>query len=276
MENKRLLLSLIANKNTNSNLQISAITDEERETQVLPLKVEPKGFRHFIDFSVNKDTIYNFNVLYRTIDDNTFYRLRIFRNTANRILNDLERLLEEPHGCFEQTSSTTYPNYFVLNYLKSKGKVDEKLEQKALKNLKHGYNRLVNFETSENGFSLFGSNPANVSLTAFGLLEFNDLKNVINVDEKMLERTKKFVLSKRNLNGTFNLSDYESYGTKAEYYWAKQAYILYALASIGLKNEISKQYEVILNHNKATGDAYQMALLANVAFDLGKNKITKH
>jgi len=32
---------------------------------------------------------------------------------------------------------------------------------------------------------------------------------------------------------------------------------LYALASIGLKNEISKQYEVILNHNKATGDAYK-------------------
>ena len=272
MENKRLLLSLIANKNTNSNLQISAITDEERETQVLPLKVEPKGFRHFIDFSVNKDTVYKFNVLDRTIDDNTFYRLRIFKNTANKILNDLDRLLEEPHGCFEQTSSTTYPNYFVLQYLKSKGKVDEKLEQKALKNLKHGYNRLVNFETSENGFSLFGSNPANVSLTAFGLLEFNDLKNVINVDEKMIERTKKFVLSKRNPNGTFNLSDYESYGTKTEYYWAKQAYILYALASIGLKNEISKQYEVILNHNKATGDAYQMALLANVAFDLGKKQ----
>jgi hypothetical protein len=67
------------------------------------------------------------------------------------------------------------------------------------------------------------------------LLEFNDLKNVINVDEKMIERTKKFVLSKRNSNGTFNLSDYESYGTKTEYYWAKQAYILYALASIGLK-----------------------------------------
>ena len=156
----------------------------------------------------------------------TYYRLRIFRNTANKILNDLDRLLEEPHGCFEQTSSTTYPNYFVLNYLKSKGKVDENLEQKALKNLKHGYNRLVNFETSENGFSLFGSKPANVSLTAFGLMEFNDLKNVIHVDEKMLERTKKFVLSKRNPNGTFNLSNYESYGTKTEYYWAKQAYIL--------------------------------------------------
>ena len=273
MENRRLLLPLLANRSTNSNLQISAITDDERETQVLPLKVEPKGFRHFIDFSVNRDTVYQFNVLDRTIDDNTYYRLRIFRNTANRILNDLERLLDEPHGCFEQTSSTTYPNYFVLQYLKSKGKVDEKLEQKALKNLKHGYNRLVNFETSENGFSLFGSKPANVSLTAFGFMEFNDLKNVLNVDEKMLERTKNFVLSKRNPNGTFNLSNYESYyDKKSEYYWAKQAYILYALSSIGLKEDISKQYEVILNHNKATDDAYQMALLANVAFDLGKKQ----
>ena len=61
-----------------------------------------------------------------------------------------------------------------------------------------------------------------------------------NVDEKMIERTKKFVLSKRNPNGTFNLSNYESYDTKTEYYWAKQAYILYALSSIGLKDEISK------------------------------------
>lgn len=271
LENRRLLLPLVANQYVNSNLQISAITEDERETQVLPIKVEPKGFRHSVDFSINKDTVYQFNVLERTIEDNTYYKLRVYKNTAYKILNDLERLLEEPHGCFEQTSSTTYPNYFVLQYLKSKGKVSNELESKAIKNLKYGYNRLVNFETSENGFSLFGSNPANVSLTAFGLMEFNDLKNVINVDEKMIERNKKFVLSKRNPNGTFNLSDYESYhDKKSEYYWAKQAYILYALSSIGIKNEISKQYEVSLKHNSATGDAYQMALLANVAFNLGK------
>src|SRR5262249_22902886 len=44
-------------------------------------------------------------------------RLRLFRGALDQSRDGLEGLLREPHGCFEQTSSTTYPNLLVLSLL---------------------------------------------------------------------------------------------------------------------------------------------------------------
>jgi len=39
------------------------------------------------------------------------------------VVEGLDALLRMPYGCFEQTSSTTYPNVLVLDYLKTSGQV---------------------------------------------------------------------------------------------------------------------------------------------------------
>ena len=45
--------------------------------------------------------------------------LRLFRGASDQAVDGLEGMLREPHGCFEQTSSTTYPNLLVLQLLKA-------------------------------------------------------------------------------------------------------------------------------------------------------------
>ena len=109
-------------------------------------------------------------------------RVRLFRGAADQALDGLEGMLREPYGCFEQTSSTTYPNILVLDYLKRSEKARPEIEAKALKLIQAGWQRLVTFEVTGGGFSWFGRPPANQILTAYGLMEFHDMAQVFEVD----------------------------------------------------------------------------------------------
>ncbi len=133
-------------------------------------------------------------------------QLKLFKTLEGQLLDGIESMLREPYGCFEQTSSTTYPNIFVLKYLRESGKSNKAIEEKALGYIERGYKRLIGFETSMNGFEWFGHTPPHEALTAYGLLEFTDMQEFINVDKQMLERTKKFLLGRRDGKGSFSLS----------------------------------------------------------------------
>ena len=111
-------------------------------------------------------------------------------------------MLREPYGCFEQTSSSTYPNIYVLKYLKESGRSNADIEKKALGYIERGYKRLIGFETAQNGFEWFGHAPPHEALTAYGLMEFTDMQEFIAVDKKMLQRTKQFLLDRRDGNGS--------------------------------------------------------------------------
>ena len=66
-----------------------------------------------------------------------------------------------PYGCFEQTSSATYPNVLVLNYLETQ-RADQPVSSWQAENLiSLGYQRLLTFEVpgEPGGFSLFGDPP---------------------------------------------------------------------------------------------------------------------
>ena len=45
-------------------------------------------------------------------------QVQVFPSTLADLQKGLEALLREPDGCFEQTSTSNYPNVLILNYLK--------------------------------------------------------------------------------------------------------------------------------------------------------------
>ena len=65
-----------------------------------------------------------------------------------------DAMLRAPNGCFEQTSSSTYPNVMVLQYLKGTGQVTPQIEQQAVDYIAKGYQRLLSFEVPGGGYSL--------------------------------------------------------------------------------------------------------------------------
>ena len=115
----------------------------------------------------------------------------------------MDSLLRMPFGCFEQTSSSTYPNVLALDYMKRTKKATPEVSAKAEGFIATGYQRLVTFEVPGGGFSWFGSAPANKILTSYGLMEFGDMSKVHDVDPNLIQRTQQWLANQQQPDGSW-------------------------------------------------------------------------
>jgi len=175
----------------------------------------------------------------------------------------LERLIREPYGCFEQTSSTTYPLVMAQQYFLTHADVDPDLVTRSAEMLDKGYARLISFETENNGYEWFGSTPPHEALTAYGLLEFDDMAEVREVDQDMIARTRGWLMDRRDGKGSFKLDSkaLDSFGRAPQD--TTDAYAVWALLESGsdpadLKPELDKVIKTALGSK----DTYQQALAA--------------
>jgi uncharacterized protein YfaS (alpha-2-macroglobulin family) len=129
---------------------------------------------------------------------------KVYPATFTQLVEGLDSIFQMPHGCFEQTSSTTYPSVLALDYLKRMQKSSPAVEAKARQYIHIGYQRLLSFEIPpDGGFDWFGRPPANRTLTAYGLMEFDDMARVHDVDPNLLQRTRNWLLSQRGADGSW-------------------------------------------------------------------------
>ncbi len=232
------------------------------------IEVCAKGFPVSASFSGDAlDKSFNFNInepLAKTIKA----ELTAYLSVLSDLTEGMESIFREPHGCFEQTSSSTYPNILALNFLQETGDPNAEIKKKALDYIDKGYKRLIGFESKSGGFEIFGGDPGSERLTAYGLMEFSDMKKVYNnVDEKMFLRNKTWLLSKRNGKGSFTANMTSGYDQK--YKEMINAYIIYALSEIGEKN-IDLEFQTAYKEAIKSEDNYQIGLMANAAFNLNK------
>ena len=125
-------------------------------------------------------------------------------------IEGMDSILRMPSGCFEQVSSSLYPDIMVLEYLESLGSNDENdnLKTKAKDYINVGYQKLLTYEVpgEPGGFSLYGRPKAETVLTAYGLMELKDLSKVYDIDEKVLKRMEKFLESQTTKQNEFDLA----------------------------------------------------------------------
>jgi TonB-dependent SusC/RagA subfamily outer membrane receptor len=270
LESGRLFVEMQTDKLISSNIQFTVKSGEFRETMILPLKVEEKGFPYYFSIVNNRSENIKINIP-EYVNGSFEASYYVYENSALQMFEDIERLKREPYGCFEQLSSTIYPNVFILDYLRSTKKMDPGTEYNAVRNMKKGFEKMLSYKNRDGGFSYFSSSGSDVALSAFALLQFNDLKKYVKIDPKLIQNLSSFILSKKNSNGLFEVRrNYESRSTYSEYSWSRNMYILYALSKLGFKNEIQDTYEISLKRALATKDSYQLALMANASSNLGK------
>ena len=104
--------------------------------------------------------------------------VKIYPGVMGQVLEGAEGMLRMPGGCFEQTSSSAYPNILVVDYIKKARVASPELLMKAEQYLNVGYQRLLTFERPGGGFDWWGSGPPLIWLSAYGLQEFNDMAKV--------------------------------------------------------------------------------------------------
>ncbi len=212
-------------------------------------------------------------------------RLEVYPTTMSDLVKGLESVLREPYGCFEQTSTSNYPNVMVLNYLNETNQANPQAAQKAKQLIDQGYAKLTAFECPDTplklkrGFEWFGSaDMAHEALTAYGLLQFKDMARVHPVDPDLIKRTQEYLLARKDGTGGFlrNGRALDHFGGAPKH--TTDAYIVWALVEsdpddtekLDLKKEIEALKKQAMNEDSAAGkDAYFLALTANILLQRG-------
>ncbi len=196
-------------------------------------------------------------------------QVQVFPSTLADLQSGLEGLLREPHGCFEQASTSNYPNLLILDYLKESDQAKPEVERQAREKLARGYAKLTSFEcrnlakNKREGYEWFGgAAPPHEALTAYGLLQFRDMARVYDVDPEMLRRTRDYLLNQRDGQGGFrrNPRALDSFGRAPED--VTNAYIVWALTESG-PDDVTKELDALAAKAKASQDPYFLALVAN-------------
>jgi len=234
------------------------------------VEIVPDGKEFLISESGHlKDTIrHTISIPKKAIDDASKIFVKVYPGVLSQVVEGLDKMLRMPFGCFEQTSSVTYPNILVLDYMKTSGKITPEIQMKAEGFINAGYQRLVSFEVPGGGFEWFGKAPAHRILTAYGLMEFYDMSKVYEVDPAIIHRTQRWLAEGQEKDGSYKPSKggirEGAINKFTDDVFRNTAYITWALAATGYEGpEVGKGVEYIRKHLDDMKDNYTIALTAN-------------
>jgi uncharacterized protein YfaS (alpha-2-macroglobulin family) len=239
--------------------EIEVIPNGREQSQVFNGRLEGT-VQHQIDFPAN------------AIPDASKIFVRLYPGPLSQVIEGMDSLLRMPFGCFEQTSSSTYPDVLALDYMKRTKKLTPEVHAKAEGYIANGYQRLLTFEVPGGGFSWFGQAPANKILTAYGLMEFYDMSKVYDVDPKLIQRTQQWLAGQQQEDGSWKPdTSFINEGATDRYnsdVLRITAYIGWSLENTGYQGKaVEGAQQFVQSHSSAKLDAYTLAVVANFAAD---------
>ncbi len=236
------------------------------------LDVQPAGFPHENSaggvLESNGSKSFEFTIPADMVRGSASSKVAVYPTPLASLTDALQSLLHEPNGCFEQTSSTSYPMVMAQQYFLTHTGIDPALVEKARNLLDVSYKKLTGFESPAKGYEWFGADPGHEALTAYGLMQFTDMAQVRNIDKDMVARTKAWLLSRRDGKGGFsrNARALDSFGGAPPD--TTNAYIVWALTESGEKN-LDKEIAAVKASAGSTQDSYIVALAANILHSTG-------
>jgi len=203
--------------------------------------------------------------------------VRLYPGPMSQVVEGMDSILRMPNGCFEQTSSSTYPNVLALDYIKRTKKLTPEIHAKAEGYIANGYQRLLTFEVPGGGFSWFGQAPANKILTAYGLMEFSDMSKVYDVDSRLIARTQQWLAGEQQKDGSWKPdTQFINEGATNRYntdVLRITAYIAWSLKNTGYQGEaVERAKRFIEAHMAEKADTYTLAVIANFAARYGSDR----
>ncbi len=251
------------------NLTVIARGTEQSDAIKREVLVEPDGqlFEQNFSDQLKAEARHNINFPANAIPGSTALLVKVYPGLMSQVVEGLDSIFRMPSGCFEQTSSTTYPNVMVLDYMKATNQITPEIQMKAEGFINQGYQRLVTYEVPGGGFEWFGNTPAHIILTAYGLMEFYDMSRVYEVDPALIKRTQDWLAAQQQADGSWKPN--ERYLDAVAAAFAKDlvrntAYVTWALARSAYKGPaLDKALAYLEKHQDEAKDAYSLALLAN-------------
>jgi len=253
-------------------LALNASAGPYRDSVSRILDIQPLGFPYERTkggtLESNSSSSFEFALPETIIHGSVSFSAIVYPTPLANMTEALQSLLRQPNGCFEQTSSTSYPMVMAQQYFITHTGVDPAVVEKARTLLDASYKRLTGFESPKKGYEWFGADPGHEALTAYGLMQFTDMSHVRDVDREMIQRTRAWLLARRDGNGGFNRSAkaIDSFGGAPQD--TTNAYITWALVESG-EQGLEKEIAFVKASAAASQDSYIVALAANILYETG-------
>ncbi len=246
-----------------------------QDTVSRKLNVKPKGFPIEVSFGgviePGKPVVHTVDIPKGVVPFSVVSNTGVYPTPLANMTEALERMIQDPYGCFEQTSSTSYPLTMAQQYFLSHTNVNPKLVETSRQKLDAGYKKLVGFWCPDKGYEWFGENPGHEALTAFGLLHFSDMSKVRDVDQNMVASTRAWLLKQKDGQGGFSRKR-RSLHTWIEDKDCSNAYIIWALLETGQSAaDLKAELASLKTAADTSKNNYVVALAAN-AFYLAGDK----
>ena len=239
-----------------------------RDAVTRPLHVVPPGFPKVSSYSGQLSGPQELTVKLpqQWVPGSLEVSLNVFPSSLADLQKGLDGILQEPTGCFEQASTSNYPNVMTMQYMQQHDAADPAVIARTKDLLKSGYARLTGYECKQHGYEWFGGDPGHEALTAYGLMQFRDMEKVFDVDPVMLGRTAEWLLARRDGHGGFqrNPRALDSFGQAPAD--VTDAYITWALTESG-QSGIDAEVKHTLELGGKSDDAYLVALAAAAALN---------
>jgi uncharacterized protein YfaS (alpha-2-macroglobulin family) len=243
------------------------------------LSVKPSGFPTEVTFGgliePDKPVEQEITIPGGVVSESMVSNTAVYPTPLANMTEALQRMIQDPNGCFEQTSSTSYPLTMAQQYFLSHANVDPKLVETSREKLDAGYKRLVGFWCPDRGYEWFGQNPGHEALTAFGLMHFTDMAQVREVDQNMIATTRGWLLNQKDGQGGFSRKR-RSLHTWIEDKDDSNAYIEWALLESGSQpSELKPEINSLKAAAAKSQNSYVVALAANALFIAGEKTDAK-
>lgn len=232
-EKKMIEVQMIASKITSASefvygFALNGNIEEKKQT----IQIKPGGFKVGKKYASDEKEVSNLYFdLRNAIPGTEEVGILLAGDPVKDALKGIESIVREPYGCFEQVSSSSYPNILVMDYLQQSGQnFDNPIYNRAYAATQNAFEKLKGYETSSGGFDLYGRAPGDVLLSAFGILQFADMKRIANIgDDRMMDRSIKWLLKKVRTDGYYD-ETVKYYSNQQNE--VRQAYISYAIAKV--------------------------------------------
>jgi len=260
---------------------LARMKDDPAHADVVVREIEviPNGREQAVVFNGRLDNAVQHQITFPagSLPDASKIVVRLYPSPISQIVEGMDSILHMPGGCFEQTSSTTYPNVLALDYMKRTKRLTTEIHAKAEGFISTGYQRLLTFEVPGGGFSWFGDAPANKILTAYGLMEFHDMSKVYEIDPKLVRRTQEWLAGQQLSDGSWKPDADNIHDGATDRYDSDvlriTAYIAWALQNTEYDEPaVDRAVDFVEKHMDHVSDAYTLAIIANLAADYGDNR----
>ncbi|NXY09519.1 A2ML1 protein, partial [Pteruthius melanotis] len=120
-------------------------------------------------------------------------------------LQNLDHLVQMPHGCGEQNMVLFAPVVYVLQYLEKTRQLSPEIKDRATGFLRNGYQTQLLYRHRDGSYSFFGQKDGegNTWLTAFVLKNFGQARKYIYVDDKNIQEALRWLEQNQLPSGCF-------------------------------------------------------------------------